>query len=316
MFMPKKYREENDTMGTMRVPDNAYYGPQTARAAENFPISGLTLPKDFIRSLALLKKCAARVNRELGLLEEEISQTISLAAQEVMDGKHDDQFIVDVFQTGSGTSTNMNMNEVIASRGNEVLNGNKGGKFPIHPNDHVNLGQSSNDIIPTTIHLATLFSMERRLIPALDSLYGELTKKASEFAAVKKIGRTHLQDAVPMRLGNEFSGYARQIQQGIRRLQSVQDGLRELALGGTAVGSGINTHPEFARQVIELVSEHTGISFKEAENHFEAQAAQDTAVETSGALKTVAVSLVKIANDIRCFHFNPGHRSCRERSTR
>ena len=305
MSMPKKYREENDTMGTMRVPDNAYYGPQTARAAENFPISGLTLSKDFIRSLALLKKCAARVNRELGLLEEEISQTISLAAQEVMDGKHDDQFIVDVFQTGSGTSTNMNMNEVIASRGNEILTGNKGGKFPIHPNDHVNLGQSSNDIIPTTIHLATLFSMERRLIPALDSLYGELAKKASEFAAVKKIGRTHLQDAVPMRLGNEFSGYARQIQQGIRRLQSVQDGLRELALGGTAVGSGINTHPEFARQVIELVSEHTGISFKEAENHFEAQAAQDTAVETSGALKTVAVSLVKIANDIRWLSSGP-----------
>ncbi len=303
--MPKKYREEKDTMGTMRVPDNAYYGPQTARAAENFPISDLTLPKDFIRSLALLKKCAARVNRELDLMKEEISKTIITAAQEVMDGKHDDQFIVDVFQTGSGTSTNMNMNEVIASRGNEILSGNKGGKSPIHPNDHVNLGQSSNDLIPTTIHLSTLLSMERRLIPSLESLYGELTKKASEFMSVKKIGRTHLQDAVPMRLGKEFSGYARQIQQGIKRLQSVQDRLRELALGGTAVGSGINTHPEFARRVIELVSEQTGISFKEAENHFEAQAAQDTAVETSGALKTVAVSLVKIANDIRWLSSGP-----------
>ncbi|HIJ56923.1 MAG TPA: class II fumarate hydratase [Deltaproteobacteria bacterium] len=303
--MPKKYREEKDTMGTMRVPDNAYYGPQTARAAENFPISGLTLPKDFIRALALLKKCAARVNRELGLMEEEISKTIIKAAQEVMDGKHDDQFIVDVFQTGSGTSTNMNMNEVIASRGNEILTGNKGGKFPIHPNDHVNLGQSSNDVIPTTIHLSTLVSMERRLMPALNSLSGELAKKAAEFAAVKKIGRTHLQDAVPMRLGDEFSGYARQIRQGIRRLQSVQDGLRELAIGGTAVGSGLNAHPEFARRVIELVSEHTGITFKEAENHFEAQAAQDTAVETSGALKTVAVSMVKIANDIRWLSSGP-----------
>ena len=300
-----KYREEKDTMGTMRVPDSAYYGPQTARAAENFPISGLTLPAVFIHSLALLKKCAALVNRELGLVDEDISQAISEAAQEVMDGNHDDQFIVDVFQTGSGTSTNMNMNEVIGSRANEILTGKKGGKSPIHPNDHVNLGQSSNDLIPTTIHVSALLSIRRHLVPALDLLFGELSQKTSEFMAIKKIGRTHLQDAVPMRLGHEFSGYARQIQQGIRRLESVQDRLGELALGGTAVGSGLNTHPEFARRVIKMVSEHTGIPFKEAVNHFEAQAAQDTAVETSGALKTVAVSLVKIANDIRWLSSGP-----------
>ena len=303
--MSETYREEKDTMGTMRVPESAYYGPQTARAAENFPISGLTLPDDFIRSLALIKKCAAQVNLELGLLDSTIAEAIVVAAQEVMDGKHDAQFVVDIFQTGSGTSTNMNMNEVIATRGNEILTGSKAGKSPIHPNDHVNLGQSSNDIVPTTIHVSSLVSIEKRLIPALESLYGELIKKASEFATVKKIGRTHLQDAVPMRLGDEFSGYARQIQQGIRRIQAVKVGLRELALGGTAVGSGINTHPEFARRVIKLVSEYTGVSFMEAENHFEAQAAQDSAVEASGALKTVAVSLIKIANDIRWLSSGP-----------
>ena len=300
-----KFREETDTMGTIRVPSNAYFGPQTQRAVENFSISGLRLPLAFINALALIKKCSASVNFELGLLDKNIFQPFLEASREVMDGKYDDQFVVDVFQTGSGTSTNMNMNEVIASRANEIITGKKGGKYPVHPNDHVNMGQSSNDVIPSTIHISALMSIKQHLIPSLDFLHKTLLRKNAEFDDIEKIGRTHLQDAVPMTLGQEFSGYARQVELGVRRIMAVEERLAELALGGTAVGTGINTHPEFGARIVSLISEETKLPFKKAKNHFEAQAAQDAAVETSGALKTIAVSLVKIANDIRWLASGP-----------
>ncbi len=299
------YREEKDAMGTVRVPSEAHYGAQTARAAENFPISGIVMPEAFIQALALIKKGAAAVNRDLGLLAPEAAGAVLSAAQEIMEGKYPDEFIVDVFQTGSGTSTNMNMNEVLASRSNEILTGQRGGRAPVHPNDHVNLGQSSNDVIPSALHLSALQQIKTGLIPALESLHQALTEKAGAFQAVRKIGRTHLQDAVPMTLGQEFSGYAGQIFRGIRRLSTLENGLSELAVGGTAVGTGINTHPEFARRVVALISEHTGLPFRETDNHFQAQAAQDMAVETSGVLKTVAVSLAKIASDIRWLASGP-----------
>ncbi len=300
-----KYRKEKDSMGTVNVPEDAYYGSQTQRAADNFPISGMTLPPEFIQSLALIKSCAARVNSELGLLESGLADAISNAAQEIIDGQHGDQFVVDIFQTGSGTSTNMNMNEVLASRANEIVTGKKGGRSPVHPNDHVNLCQSSNDVIPTAIHTAALRQIYDRLIPALERLYQYLLQKSKDFKDVRKLGRTHLQDAVPVTLGQEFSGYARQIELGVERIKAVEPRLAELALGGTAVGSGLNTHPEFAQRTIALIAERTQLPFKKAHNHFEAQAAQDAGVETSGALKTVAVSLVKIANDIRWLASGP-----------
>ncbi len=299
------FREAKDSMGTVRVPVDAYFGPQTQRAVENFPISGLTLPAAFMHALALIKQYAARVNAELGLLNADVSKAIIKAAQEVMDGKFDDQFVVDVFQTGSGTSTNMNMNEVVASRANEIITGTKGDKTPVHPNDHVNLGQSSNDVIPSTIHIAASISIKKDLIPSLDLLHKTIANKAAEFDRIKKIGRTHLQDAVPMTLGDEFSGYARQIELGIERVALVVERLAELALGGTAVGTGLNTHPEFAAKAIALISDCCDLTFKPAKNRFEAQAARDAAVETSGALKTIAVSLVKIANDVRWLASGP-----------
>jgi len=292
------FREKKDTMGSVQVPKDALYGPQTQRAVLNFPISGLTFSASFIHALALVKKCAAQVNAGLEVLNQEISDAIVTTAQEIMDGKFDDQFVVDIFQTGSGTSTNMNMNEVIATRANEIITGKKHGNHPVHPNDHVNSGQSSNDVIPTVIHISALTLIQSRFTPSLNNLKAKLSEKAAQFSDIKKIGRTHLQDAVPMTLGQEFSGYARQIELGINRIEATQDRLAELALGGTAVGNGLNAHPNFAQQVIKLISDHTKLPFKEAENHFEAQAAQDAAVETSGALKTIAVSLVKIANDI------------------
>ena len=300
-----KYREEIDSMGTVRVPEDAYYGSQTQRAADNFPISGITFPAMFIQCLALVKKCAARVNSELGLLDSKLAETISQAAQEAAEGKHNDQFVIDIFQTGSGTSTNMNMNEFVASRANEILTGKKGGRSPVHPNDHVNLGQSSNDVIPSVIHIAALRLIHDPLIPALQNLHQALLKKSKDLKDVKKLGRTHLQDAVPVYLGQEFSGYGRQIELGLERVKGVEPRLAELALGGTVVGNGLNTHLEFASRVISLISGSTGLAFKEAENHFEAQAAQDAAVEASGILKTVAVSLVKIANDIRWLASGP-----------
>ena len=300
-----KYREENDSMGTVKVPADAYYGSQTQRAADNFPISGITFPSVFIQSLALVKKSAARVNGDLGVLDKKLATAISQAASEVMDGKYDDQFVLDIFQTGSGTSTNMNMNEVVASRANEILTGEKGGKSPVHPNDHVNLGQSSNDVIPSVIHISALRLVFDELIPSLQDLHKALLQKSKQFVNVKKLGRTHLQDAVPISLGQEFSGFARQVELGMDRVKAVVPRLAELALGGTAVGSGLNTHPEFARRTIALISDFTGLPFVEAKNHFEAQAAQDAAVETSGAMKTLAVSLVKIANDIRWLASGP-----------
>jgi fumarate hydratase class II len=300
-----KYREEKDSLGPLAVPEDAYFGASTQRAVDNFPISDLRFPLSFIYSIALIKQCAAEVNHELGLLEEKLSESIVLSAQEIMQGKFDDQFVVDVFQTGSGTSTNMNMNEVIASRANEIITGKKGGKVPVHPNDHVNLCQSSNDVIPSAIHISALTLLKNRLIPALVQLEKSLSDKASEFKDVKKMGRTHLQDAVPIFLGQAFSGYARQIALAINRIEAVEDRLSELALGGTAVGTGLNAHPDFANKVIALISKYSKLKFKEAENHFEAQGAQDAAVETSGALKTIAAGLVKICNDIRWLASGP-----------
>lgn len=298
-------RQESDTMGTVFVPAEAYFGAQTQRAVDNFSISDLTMPSSFIRALGLIKKNAAKVNQELGLLDEMRGEAIITAAAEVAEGKHDDQFVVDVFQTGSGTSSNMNANEVIAGRANELLTGTRGGKSPVHPNDHVNMGQSSNDVIPTAIHVAAFIAIQERLVPAMEKLYETLLSKAQEFSDIPKIGRTHLQDAVPITLGNEFSGYARQVELGIARIKAVLPRLAELALGGTAVGNGLNAHPAFAPGVIRLLVADTGCPFCEAKNHFEAQAAQDAAVETSGALKTFAVSLTKIANDIRWLASGP-----------
>lgn len=291
-------------MGEMQVPTNAYYGAQTARAVENFPISSLRFSRQFVRALGLIKKQAAITNAALGLLPDKIARAIEQAAQEVIDGKLDPHFVVDIFQTGSGTSTNMNANEVIANRATELLGGKRGDKL-VHPNDHVNRGQSSNDVIPAAIHLAALEAIESQLRPALTELHEALQKKAETFAEIIKIGRTHLQDATPMRLGQEFSGYASQVEHGLARLKNVRAHLGELALGGTAVGTGINTHPEFARRTIEGIAKETGLQLREAPNHFEAQGAQDACVEASGALKTVAVSLVKIANDIRLLGSGP-----------
>jgi fumarate hydratase, class II len=300
-----RYREEQDALGVVPVPEDAYYGAQTQRAVENFPVSGLRFPPSFIKALGLIKKCAAVVNRELGLLDPATAEPIVAAAQEVVDGKLDDQFVIDVFQTGSGTSTNMNANEVIAGRANEMITGKKGGKAPVHPNDHVNLGQSSNDVIPSVIHIAASADIRSRLIPSLESLHQSLLEKSAQFSDVVKIGRTHLQDAVPISLGQEFGGYARQVELGVKRAGMAEGELSELALGGTAVGNGLNTHPEFASRVIALLNRETGCTFKEAANHFEAQSAQDAALGASGALKTIAVSLTKIANDIRWLASGP-----------
>jgi len=302
--MKTEFRTESDSMGQMQVPADAYYGAQTARAIENFPISDLRFPRSFIRAMGLIKKHAAVTNTALGLLPASISEAIQEAAQEVIDGKLDSQFPLDIFQTGSGTSTNMNANEVIANRASELRGGKRGDKS-VHPNDHVNCGQSSNDVIPTAIHLAALDGVVHELIPALKDLHASLHKKAQEFDPVLKIGRTHLQDATPIRLGQEFSGYASQLEHAITRLVRLEDHLGELALGGTAVGTGINTHQEFARRTIESIGKETGLKLREASNHFEAQGAIDGCVEASGTLKAVAVSLIKIANDIRWLGSGP-----------
>src|SRR4051812_11012064 len=296
--MGEGFRIESDSMGEMRVPPDAYYGAQTARAIENFPISELRFPREFIRALGLIKKHSATTNAELGLLDGKIAHAIQQAAEEVIEGKLEHQFVVDIFQTGSGTSTNMNANEVIANRATELLGGKRGDKL-VHPNDHVNRGQSSNDVIPTAIHLAALSLIEKGLRPALQELREGLQEKAVAFRDILKIGRTHLQDATPIRLGQEFGGYASQIAHGLERLNSLQVHLGELALGGTAVGTGLNTHPEFARRTIARLADETKLPLREADDHFEAQSARDACVEASGALKTIAVSLIKIANDIR-----------------
>ncbi|MGD9211902.1 MAG: class II fumarate hydratase [Desulfobacteraceae bacterium] len=299
------FREEKDSMGTVKVPENAYYGSQTQRAVDNFSDSGIKMPLALIQSLALIKVVSAGVNAKLGLLDETYAHAIETAARQVAGGQLDDQFVVDLFQTGSGTSTNMNMNEVLASRANEILTGQKGGRSPVHPNDHVNLGQSSNDVIPSAIHIAAALKLRDRLVPALSTIEAALIKKYKEFSGIHKIGRTHLQDAVPMTLGEEFSGYARQMTLAKERIESVVKRLSELALGGTAVGTGLNAHPEFASMVIDGLNAETGMDFTEAVNHFEAQAARDAALETSGILKTIAAGLVKIANDIRWLGSGP-----------
>ncbi|TAJ31895.1 MAG: class II fumarate hydratase [Nitrospirae bacterium] len=297
-------RIERDTMGELEVPAEAYYGVQTARAVQNFPISGLRFPRAFIRALGLIKGAAATVNESLGLLDKNVAGAIRTAAREVVAGTWDDEFPLDIFQTGSGTSTNMNANEVIANRACELLGGTRGGKL-VHPNDHVNMGQSSNDVIPTAIHVAAAELLDRQLKPSLSRLHRALKTKARAFDSIVKIGRTHLQDATPIRLGQEFSGYARQIELGLGRIQQAQQTLSEVALGGTAVGTGLNANPAFAPRVLALVSRETGCLFKEAANHFEAQSAQDSLVEASGQLRTIAVSLMKIANDIRWLGSGP-----------
>ncbi|MCP4694739.1 MAG: class II fumarate hydratase, partial [Desulfobacterales bacterium] len=300
-----KQRQEKDSLGVVSVPADAYYGPQTERARQNTIQSGLKPPTAFLHTLAMIKRFAAEVNGSLDLLKEDVAGAISAAAREVMAGALDSAFVVDLFQTGSGTSTNMNMNEVIASRANELLTGRRGGKAPVHPNDHVNLGQSSNDVIPTTLHISALTAINRDLLPNFELLCRALEEKASAFQNIRKIGRTHLQDAVPMSLGNEFSGYARQAALSIKRIRSASENLGELALGGTAVGSGLNARPGFAPRVIARINDHLNMNFVEAKNHFEAQAARDAAVEMSGALKSVAVSLTKIADDVRWLASGP-----------
>jgi fumarate hydratase class II len=301
----KEYRIEKDSMGPVNVPKEVYYGAQTQRAIDNFPISGWRFERELIYALGLIKYGAAKANSELGLLEGRMARAIQKASDEVMGGKWDAEFVVDIFQTGSGTSTHMNANELIANRANEILGGRKGIYQPIHPNDHVNLGQSSNDVFPSCIHIASMLLLRQRLLPALEGLQKALKKKEKEFHPVLKIGRTHLQDATPVRLGQEFGGYAQQVSSGIRRIRNAIESLAELPLGGTAVGTGINTHPLFPKKVISIIRKKTGYPFREAVDHFEAQGAKDASVEMSGALKTTAVSLMKIANDIRWLGAGP-----------
>ncbi len=300
-----KTRTEKDSMGPLEVPADAYYGVQTQRAVTNFPISGWPLPPRFIHAMGRIKRAAAKTNLELGLLDKKIADAIVAAATEVVEGKLDDQFPVDIFQTGSGTSTNMNANEVIASRANELLGGKRGDKSPVHPNDHVNLCQSSNDVIPTAIHISVIKAIRDELLPALDHLRNQLAKKAGDFDDIIKIGRTHLQDATPIRLGQEFSGYAVAVEMGYWRAERAVKALERLPLGGTAVGTGLNAHPEFARKTIEKLSQELGVPLYEVPNHFEAAAARDACVEASGHLKTIAVSLAKVANDIRLLGSGP-----------
>jgi fumarate hydratase, class II len=297
-------RIERDSMGEMRVPINAYYGASTQRAMLNFPISDLRFPRDFIRALGQIKQAAAQVNAELGNIDSSVADGVVQAAQEVVDGKLDEHFVLDIFQTGSGTSTNMNANEVIANRASELLGGSRGSR-KVHPNDHVNFGQSSNDVIPTAIHLSALVSVEENLLPALQELQQALLSKADEFMPVIKTGRTHLQDATPIRLGQEFLGYAGQIERAISRIRHAQHELSEVALGGTAVGTGVNTHPNFASRVCQRLSELNGVEVRETSNHFQAQSTLDNIVEASGTLNTLAVSLMKIANDIRWLGSGP-----------
>ena len=297
-------RIERDSMGEMQVPADALYGASTMRAVLNFPISDLRFPRQFIRALGLIKLAAAQTNMDLGVLDQTIGNAIVQAAQEVVDGEHDEHFVLDIFQTGSGTSTNTNANEVIANRASQILGGDLGSRL-VHPNDNVNLGQSSNDVIPTAIHLAALLGLKEDLVPALESLQSALQAKSDEFWPIIKTGRTHLQDATPVRLGQEFSGYAGQAQYSVTRVKRAQDALAEVALGGTAVGTGVNTHPEFSQRTCAKLAAMTCVDIRETGNHFQAQSALDGIVEASGQLKTVAISLHKIANDIRFLGCGP-----------
>lgn len=296
-----QYRTERDTMGEVRVPATAYYGAQTQRAHENFPISGYRMPKSIVEALGLLKWAAALANKELGILDPEVADAIAWAAEKIAHGEHYEHFPLDVFQTGSGTSSNMNANEVIAHLARQRLGADK----VVHPNDHVNLGQSSNDVFPSAVHIAVARKIQNDLVPALSKLSSSLGAKEREFDRVIKCGRTHLMDATPVRLGQEFGGYKAQVDYGLERLECAKERLLELPLGGTAVGTGINMHPEFPAKAIARIAAATGMSFREARNHFEAQGGRDALVETSGALKTIAVSLYKIANDIRWMNSGP-----------
>jgi fumarate hydratase class II len=298
-------RTEKDSMGEFQVPVEAYYGAQTARAVANFPISGIRFPRPFIQALGAIKYAAAEVNLDGGYIDQRRADAIKQAAQEVIDGKLDDQFVLDVYQTGSGTSTNMNANEVIANRACEILGGVIGSKDPVHPNDHVNKSQSSNDVIPTAIHVAAAVVVVNELLPALKGLKEALSAKAKEWDKIVKIGRTHLMDATPIRFGQEASGWARMVELGIRRIESVEARLSELAIGGTAVGTGINTPEGFGGEVSRLLANRFGLPFMEAVNHFEAQGSQDSIVELANQLSTVASSLLKIANDIRWLSSGP-----------
>ncbi|MCX4724097.1 aspartate ammonia-lyase [Streptomyces sp. NBC_01306] len=297
--MTEQYRIEHDSMGEVRVPAGAKWRAQTQRAVENFPVSGQTLERAHIEALARIKAAAAKVNAGLGVIEDDLAQAVQDAAAEVADGRWDGEFPVDVFQTGSGTSSNMNMNEVLATLATERL-----GRL-VHPNDHVNASQSSNDVFPSSIHIAATAAVTRDLIPALDHLAEALERKAAEFSDVVKSGRTHLMDATPVTLGQEFGGYAAQIRYGVERLNSSLPRLAELPLGGTAVGTGINTPPGFSAAVIAEVAGATGLPLTEARNHFEAQSARDGIVETSGQLRTIGAGLTKISNDLRWMASGP-----------
>ena len=301
----KDYPIENDSLGDIEIPATDYYGAQTQRAINNFPISGIKMPVDFIRALALIKRAAAETNIRLGLLEELKGRAIMQAANEVITGDFNNDFLVDIYQNGSGTSTNMNMNEVIANRAIEILGGEIGSKKPVHPNDHVNKSQSSNDVTASAIHIAALENIEKRLIPALKHLHEALEDKALHFDSIVKVSRTHLQDDVPIRLGQEFGGYASQILHNIKRIENVCPDLRELALGGTVIGTGLNCPKEFAGLAIKKITYYTGIRFTAAKNRFEAQSARDAIVETSGQLKTLAISLMKISKDLQLLSSGP-----------
>jgi fumarate hydratase class II len=299
------FRTEQDTLGEVLVPQDAYYGAATMRSLNNFDISTEKIPHEVVAAFAVLKKAAALVNEELGLLGKDKARLIVQAAEEIIAGKLDDQFPLSVWQTGSGTHTNMNLNEVIANRAIELAGGRLGSKTPIHPNDDVNKSQSSNDTFPTAMHIAAVTAIRQKLLPAVESLADLLQKKTREFSHIVKIGRTHLMDAVPLTLGQEFSGYAAQVERGRQRIEQCLPHLYELAIGGTAVGTGLNTHPEYAVRAAKKIAEMTGLPFISAANKFEALAAHDCLVQTSGALKTLAVSLNKIANDVRWLASGP-----------
>ncbi len=302
--MSETYRMETDSLGPVQVPAEALYGAQTQRAVENFPISGWRFPRPFLWALGQIKAAAAEVNRDLGLLEAPLAEAIVRAAEEVAAGKWDEHFPVDVFQTGSGTSTNMNANEVIANRATQLLGGALG-EYRVHPNDHVNRSQSSNDVIPSALHLSAYQQVQEVLLPGLRTLKATLRQRAAALQQVVKTGRTHLMDALPVRLGQEIGGWAHQVAEGLRRIETVLPALAELALGGTAVGTGVNAPPDFGARVAARLAERTGYPLREARNHFAAQSTLDTATELSGALRTTATAILKIANDLRWMNSGP-----------
>jgi fumarate hydratase class II len=300
-----EYRIDKDSLGDVKIPKEAYWGAQTQRAIDNFPVSGIAFSSPFIRSMAIIKRACASVNRDMNLLDRRSADAIAKACDEIIDGRFADQFPLDIFQTGSGTSTNMNVNEVVATRANEILTGQKNGKKPVHPNDHVNKGQSSNDVIPTAIHVTACVQVIESLLPALSALEDAIREKQNQYGTVVKTGRTHLMDAMPITVGQEMSAWATQVEHAAARIKNTLPGVSELALGGTAVGTGINSSKDFGSRVAAEISKLTNREFKEAANHFEAQSTQDAIVELSGQLKTYAASLLKISNDLRLMNSGP-----------